>query len=1010
MPTLKVKKIVEKSNEKKNEKNEKKIIEKISNFQQGHSVKMNDKNKLKLKLINKKDTRTTEMEQSTNILLSDSDSEYVEEEVDVCCLKEEITLNHTNISLTSGTYLEEINANKLFALTKSNNLSKNKIWEDDWMGGGKKFCKMLLENLRFINNKYYLPVVYCGARDESNADIAKKKYIGRVYPKKAHSLGSMPRAIRHFLCNDLYYDIDIANCHPNIARCLCEHWEIDAPYLSQYCYNRETIIKKIMTTSKLTKDESKTFVITIMNGGKIETFRRNHKIKNIPPFIFKFKKEIENITGQLKKKKGDRMYNELTKHKTVNKNGTFMAMILQMYEVQMLFVAVELAKKKKIITNSESKVVLAHDGLMLLKSSFKENYTFENYIKELNLLINEQLGLVDCHFINKPMNEYKEIENLLKKENIDWNEKYIDTYYEKYNIRRNDVVKVNDDDLTNLFYTKQKNKYVYCNKDLYFLKNDGLYKNMTDKTFRNEYSDYMKEFIDNCEKQNFEYENSIHQQYQSDIAIIEAEWHKQNNKKPKKYRKKKPPFDSELLDKYMDKIERAKDAITAGAVSAIKMERTKTNHIQRLYQKYSNDDFEDILDTDKNLLGFENGLLDLTTMEFRPAKEGEYVCMSVGYSWIVDVENTDSIDENLKKCVPRKEIRDKADELYKKLNECFRTKDDFDCCLRNFSRCLKGVNKEEIMMFLKGKGANGKSIIFLLLHKCLGEYCYDLSYKKFVHERKDNHDPELNGAKKVKCILISEPNAKYEMNSDFFKRFTGGDGITTRTHHEKKTTTWVPPPSFIAANPYVKMDSDTQGNSMQRRIQAYEFPYQFYTKDRMHQYDASNKYHKIGDETIKQEINSGFYNEAFMWLLIKAYIEYKKSGLNLTKNIKQDSKAYFDKISDGITWFRENLEKDKRFNISTKSLLLRYNEDNNVNWSATVFNKKLREYYSEDSVKKTTGYQVYDFVQDGVRKDATKCKCSALLGYRFKVESNEDSEEEESDEESDEPFMTISSF
>ena len=29
---------------------------------------------------------------------------------------------------------------------------------------------------------------------------------------------------------------------------------------------------------------------------------------------------------------------------------------------------------------------------------------------------------------------------------------------------------------------------------------------------QNEYSDYMKEFIDNCEKQNFEYENSIHQQ------------------------------------------------------------------------------------------------------------------------------------------------------------------------------------------------------------------------------------------------------------------------------------------------------------------------------------------------------------------------------------------------------------------------------------------------------------------------------------------------------------------
>lgn len=69
----------------------------------------------------------------------------------------------------------------------------------------------------------------------------------------------------------------------------------------------------------------------------------------------------------------------------------------------------------------------------------------------------------------------------------------------------------------------------------------------------------------------------------------------------------------------------------------------------------------------------------------------------------------------------------------------------------------------------------------------------------------------LFGAKKARCICISEPNEKYEFNSDFFKRFTGGDGISSRTHYEKKTTTWYPGPSYNVSNFFIKFNCDTQG-------------------------------------------------------------------------------------------------------------------------------------------------------------------------------------------------------
>ena len=43
-------------------------------------------------------------------------------------------------------------------------------------------------------------------------------------------------------------------------------------------------------------------------------------------------------------------------------------------------------------------------------------------------------------FIDKPMDEYEEIEQSLRDEGISWEEDYVDPFYLKYGIRRYDRV------------------------------------------------------------------------------------------------------------------------------------------------------------------------------------------------------------------------------------------------------------------------------------------------------------------------------------------------------------------------------------------------------------------------------------------------------------------------------------------------------------------------------------------------------------------------------------------
>jgi len=66
--------------------------------------------------------------------------------------------------------------------------------------------------------------------------------LGRWFCKNGVGIQSMPRIIRHTICDGLYIDLDFKNAHPKILERLCNNHNIKCTHLSNYINNRDTLL------------------------------------------------------------------------------------------------------------------------------------------------------------------------------------------------------------------------------------------------------------------------------------------------------------------------------------------------------------------------------------------------------------------------------------------------------------------------------------------------------------------------------------------------------------------------------------------------------------------------------------------------------------------------------------------------------------------------------------------------------------------------------------------------
>lgn len=213
-------------------------------------------------------------------------------------------------------------------------------------------------------------------------------------------------------------------------------------------------------------------------------------------------------------------------------------------------------------------------------------------------------------------------------------------------------------------------------------------------------------------------------------------------------------------------------------------------------------DFMNRLDNNKNLIGFNNGVYDLSkaheswtaiqkvkkdfshlqivdkkeyerilkkaeSIAFRKGNPDDYISLStnINYSPISKWEDSSElqeINEFIAQVITNPNVRNYL------INFC--------------ATCISGSTKNEKFHVWSGSGGNGKSKLIELLDMCLGNYTCKMSVQNLTSKRSDAGaaNPELARTKGKRFLNLQEPDEKCKINVGLMKELTGGDELVAR--------------------------------------------------------------------------------------------------------------------------------------------------------------------------------------------------------------------------------------
>lgn len=266
---------------------------------------------------------------------------------------------------------------------------------------------------------------------------------------------------------------------------------------------------------------------------------------------------------------------------------------------------------------------------------------------------------------------------------------------------------------------------------------------------------------------------------------------------------------------------------------------------------FQNDRFLEKLDSNPELIGFENGIYDSTEMKFREGRPADYISMSTGYDYNPDA---------------------KSPELLKFIESVMPVEDVRDYLLTLFALCLFGCNYEQIFPILSGVGSNGKSSIIDLMRRVLGDYFAVLPVSALTTNRTASNaaTPELARLKGKRCVVMNEPKKGVDMNLGKMKEWTGRDYIQARGLYSDPIEFMLTCIFFLLCNDLPEVNSIDQGTW--RRLRNINFPSRF----------VENPNPKRPNEfPINTKLSENFdrWAPAMTNLLIAYYGHYKKTGV-----------------------------------------------------------------------------------------------------------------------------------
>ena len=277
--------------------------------------------------------------------------------------------------------------------------------------------------------------------------------------------------------------------------------------------------------------------------------------------------------------------------------------------------------------------------------------------------------------------------------------------------------------------------------------------------------------------------------------------------------------------------------------------------------------FKEKLDDQRNLIGFDNGIYDLSKGLFRSGLPSDYISLSCGLTMPVMKSSLpiklEDIIEIIQEMTDYEEINEGLNDFLVKV---FPTESVRNYTLRFLSSCLSGEVREEKFYFWTGSGGNGKSKLVDLVEFALGEYSksMDVSYLTTKRGSSSSASPELENIKKARFVWMSEPEKQDVIYGGKLKLMTGGDKMTSRGLF-KGTEEFKPQFKIILmCNDLPKLSGNDGG--IWRRLEVVQYISKFTDDPKP---SPANPYQYLADEKLEKKLET--WKLFFMIKLLQTY-------------------------------------------------------------------------------------------------------------------------------------------
>ena len=359
------------------------------------------------------------------------------------------------------------------------------------------------------------------------------------------------------------------------------------------------------------------------------------------------------------------------------------------------------------------------------------------------------------------------------------------------------------------------------------------------------------------------------------------------------YKEKRKKICNEMGDEDDDADSQKKLKVINKIIANLKSTTFKNNVLKECVELFYDSGFSSKLDNDPYLLGFNNGVLDLHSINgkiigFRPGRPTDFISKSVGYDFDESYtwDHVDVIEtmDHMSKIFPDPELKQYYMEYCGSL--------------------LKGGNSSKTFLNMNGAGDNGKSINMDLLKLVLGDYMKILPTSLIVGKRTQSSQatPELSNIPGVRLAIFQEPDVKDMYNIGVLKELSGNDLMYIRGLFKDGQEVRPLFKICLICNTLPNLPSDDPATWNRIRVLPHEasFPK-----------DPSTVPDSIDEQfRVKRFPRDPFFSEklprmktAFMWIMLESYKRVLREGRMLEPEKVRSATATYRRNNDVFLQF-----------------------------------------------------------------------------------------------------------